>query len=133
MKVAIFFFFLLILTSCSQRSLEDYQEEGEGVIHSLIQEMSSIHTRNELMLKLPQLQMKFNRLVDIMIKASQFREKHPSLEVPEPKHDLSDRLRIEMNRLCNIPGGSELLQKSQELALHRLDAFENKLKRTKTT
>ena len=40
-------FFLILVTSCGPRSLEDFKEEGEGVVRSLIQELQAIHYREQ--------------------------------------------------------------------------------------
>lgn len=124
------FLTLALLTSCGRQSLEDFREEGEGITRSLTQELRSIHSRDELILHFPRLKKHFDELVNVMISAREFQEKYPkSIEVPLEKgnHDISDRLRVELNRIYQIEGGRELVEKAQEQALNRLDAFEKRM------
>lgn len=122
-------FIFLIVTGCSFRSTEDFKEEGEGVIRSLLQELKSIHTRGQLLATSTKLQRDFDRLVNIMIAAEQFIDTHVERDKNEDgyfNHELSDQLRIELNRLYEIEGGRQIIEKCQEKALHRLDAFEKR-------
>jgi hypothetical protein len=124
-----FFFILLMTTSCGPRSFEDFQEEGAGVVRSLIQELQSIHTREQLLGASGALQRQFDRLTSIMIAAEEFGFAHPELERGEfshHPHDVSDQLRIELNRLYHLEGGRQIIEKCQENALLRLDAFQKK-------
>jgi hypothetical protein len=126
-----FFLFLCLLMTtagCGPRSLDDFQEEGEGVIRSLIQELKAIHTRDELIAAQGRLQRQFDRLVSIMIAAEEFSLSHAEQgkgEVPA-NHDLSDQLRVELNRLYRLEGGRQIIEKCQEKALYRLDAFQRR-------
>jgi hypothetical protein len=121
----IFIFFVAI--GCTPHSLEEFEEEGEGVMRALIEELQAIHNREQLLAASGRLQKQFDRLVDIMIAAKEFSRSHPDLEKEESiQHELSDQLRIELNRLYQLEGGRQIIEKSQEKALHRLDAFEQK-------
>jgi hypothetical protein len=118
-----------IVTSCGPCSLDDFKEEGEGVIRSLIQELRAIHTRDQLLAASGKLQRLFDRLVFIIIAAEEFSFAHPELAKRESmrhNHELSDQLRGELNRLYRLEGGRQILEKYQEKALHRLDAFEKR-------
>lgn len=120
---------LIMATSCGPRSLEEFEEEGEGVIRSLIQELQAIHTREQLLAASANLQRQFDRLVNIMIAAQEYGYAHPELDRGEfirHNHELSDHLRIELNRLYRLEGGRQIIEKCEEKALHRLDAFEKK-------
>jgi hypothetical protein len=124
------FIFILALTACSSpHSLDEFEEEGEGVILSLIQELQSIYTREQLLAASGKLQKQFDRLVNVIIAAKEFYHSHPDFnaEMAMPyNHELSDRLRIELNRLYLLEGGRQIIEKCQEKALLRLDAFEKK-------
>ncbi len=128
-KFLVIFFMLMIATSCGPRSLDDFEEEGEGVIRSLIQELQAIHTREQLLHAAPKLQKQFDRLVTIMMAAEEFVAAHPDLDKGDMQqnHELSDQLRIELNRLYRLEGGRQIIEKCQEKALNRLDAFEKKM------
>jgi len=127
----LFFSFLLFLTSCGSHSLDDFQEEGEGVIRSIIQELKTIHTRGELSIASTTLQRQFDRLVSIMIAAEEFGFSNQEVDKGgelRPNHELSDQLRVELNRLYHLEGGRQMIEKCQEKALYRLDAFERRKK-----
>lgn len=128
----IIFLSSFLLCSCGTRSLEDFREEGEAITLALIQELSVIHTRDQLVRSSPKLKGLFADLVDVIIDAQKYRERHPSLEVPElspHNHLVSNQLRSEMNRIYRLPGARPLLEKCQEEALLRLDAFEKQMKK----
>lgn len=129
MKLFVLLFILLATTGCEPRSLEDFQEEGEGVIRSLIQDLKTIHTREQLLAASARLQRQFDRLASLMIAGREFAFSHPESGKDEElslNHDLSDQLRVELNRLYRLEGGRQIIEKCQEKALHRLDAFEKK-------
>lgn len=117
---------LISITSCSPRSIEDFQEEGEGIIRSLIQELKAIHTREELLVAQGKLQQQFERLVSTMIAAEEFNFSSPESDKGSNSinHELSDQLRVELNRLYRLEGGRQIIEKYQEKALYRLDAFQ---------
>ncbi len=126
-RILLLIVLLLIAISCGPRSLEDFQEEGEGVIRSLIQELKGIHTREQLLAASGKLQRQFDRLITLIIAAEEFSFSHPEVEKGEEirhNHELSDQLRVELNRLYRLEGGRQIIEKCQEKALHRLDAFE---------
>ena len=125
---------LIFLTACGPSSLEDFQEEGGAVSRSLINELSHIHTRNELQAASPKLKRLFNDLVDVMIAANVYAERHHDAEsavISSKQHALSEKLRTELARIYAIKGGRELIEKCQEEALNRLDAYEKKAKQSK--
>ncbi len=120
---------LLTITSCGYHSLEDFQEEGEGITRSLIQDLKKIHNREQLILASERLKHHFDRLVLLMISAEEFSLSHPKLENKEGErisHDLSDELYAELNRIYRMEGGRQIIEKCQEKALYQLDAFERR-------
>lgn len=126
-------FLFCIVTSCGPRSLDDFEEEGEGIVRSLIQELEMIQSREQLLVNSTLLQRHFDRLVNTMIAAEEWISSHPEqckMRGIPPNHELSDLLRIELNRLYCLEGGRQIIEKCQEKALHRLDAFEQKRLRT---
>ncbi len=118
---------LVILLGCKSPSLEDCREEGEGVIRSLIQTLQHIHHREQLIEASGQIESLFDRLVSVMIEATSCYDSLPDSEKIEtlpPSYDLSDLLRLELNRLYHLEGGRSLIEKCQDRPLQRLDAFE---------
>lgn len=111
------------LAGCGSRSLEDFREEGLQTTRSLLVELRQIHNRRELVEAAPKLKQSFNRLATLMIAAREFQKTHPDqekLELQEWDHELSDQLRAELNRLYQLDGGREIIEKTQEEALRRL-------------
>jgi 3-phosphoglycerate kinase len=100
--------------------MEDYREEGEGITNSLIKELKKVKNRDELLIGTPRLKKLFKQLADLIVAAHQYREKHPTLEIPElstTAHTLNEQLRSELNRIYLIEGGREVIEKCQEEAL----------------
>lgn len=125
-------FFFSTFSSCGSRSLEDFREEGEAISTLLIKELSHIHTRDQLLQSSPKLKQLFGALVDIIIAAQEYREHQFSIETLEFSSQslyLSERLREELNRVYQIEGARSIVEKCQEHALHRLDAFEKKIRK----
>lgn len=130
-KVALFLYVALWIGGCSPSSLDEYREEGSEKIVQLIKELKAVHTREQLAAASPRLKRLFNDLIDVMIAARQFHEKHPEADLSEPTPrtlSLSYQLRQEIERLYEIDGCREIIEKCQEEALFRLDTFEKKLK-----
>ncbi len=68
-----------------------------------------------------------------MIAAEEWAISHPEREkgpLRWQNHDLSDQLRVKLNRIYRLEGGRKI-EKSQENALQRLDAFEKRLAKQK--
>lgn len=130
----IYSFLVFIASACSPNSLDDFREQGESVSRSLTNELRKIHSREDLLKAAPKLKRLFNELVNIMIAAQEFRLHHPALELTESKKEmenLSDQLREELNRVYSIDSAREVIEKCQEEALLKLDAFERQLNKRK--
>ena len=121
--IAPFLLFLSLTFSCSSKTLEDYREEGQSITQSLIKEFRKIQTREQLVASTTRLKKHFDKLVDLIIRARDSNDE--SLDLTKKDHLLSDQLRTEMFRIYQIEGGRAIVEKCQEEALHRLDAFEN--------
>ena len=121
--------FLLILTTSCRQSDESYRLQGNEILQKLVEETEQIETLEELIHSCPHLKMLFDELVAVIIKLKSWQIKHGAYESPnEDPEDHALRLKLcqELNRLFRIPGGRELIEKSQEKALEHLDAFEKK-------
>ncbi len=119
--------FLCFLVSCSPNSLEDYQCEGELYCRNLVKELCQIDNYEQLLRAEPILKKHFENLVDLMIKAREYQERH--LEEHMGESVVSDlqssyQLEEELRRIYTIEGGREIIEKTQHEALVRLDAFE---------
>lgn len=120
-KLQVLLLSLLILfssTSCAHRSLDDFQEEGEGVVRTLIQDLRLIQTRDDLIASSNKLQKHFEKLAYIMVEAENFYSSHREKERGDRlNHELSDQLRVELNRLYTLEGGRQVIEKIEERAL----------------
>lgn len=119
-------FFLILLSftiiSCGKPTLEDYREEGQSVLRSLVNDLRSVRTRQDLVVAVPALQKHFDRLAAIMIEAEQLRLEHGDMRdihVGEPH--ISDDLRAELTRIYQLPDGRELIEQCQEGAFMKLE------------
>jgi hypothetical protein len=91
----------------------------------LTAELKQIRSRDDLPAHAVRLQQLFDHLADVMVAAQEYARAHPDIEpeADDDDHVLSDRLRTELNRILRMEGGSEIIEKAQEAALNRLDAF----------
>jgi hypothetical protein len=133
-SILFFLFFVpFFIISCS-KSIEGYREEGEGVTRSLIQELTLIHSYQDLRGAQARLEVLYNNLTDLMIASHELQEKEGYIEIPELSkinHDLSDKLREELNRIYRLEGGKELMEKFQDKALQRLDTYKKRIAKRK--
>lgn len=119
----------LLLWGCSPGSLEDYQKEGESLSRRIISELQSIHTTQELVARAPLLKQHFYSLVDLMIEARLYQEKHPDEEPSFTQETFNELFVIELERIYGLERGREIIESTQRDAMNRLDAFERKLKK----
>jgi hypothetical protein len=130
-KMRFLYLFALVgfLLSCSPQSIDEFQEEGEGIVRSLIHDLQEITTQEELLAASNQLQSNFNRLVSVMIAAEEHVKAFPEqnqLCATGYNRELNEQLRLELHRIYKIKGGKKLIEKTQEKALHRLDIYMKK-------
>ncbi len=114
----------LLLTACSPSSLEDFQREGESLCSELVVDLQEIQTREDLLRALPKLKKRFNELVQIMIQARSYQELHSEEEILQPlesTYSMNLDLIRELQRIYQIEGGQELVEKAEREALIRLD------------
>lgn len=121
----------LMAFSCGRPTLEEYREEGRGITKNLIKALQKVHTREKLQASSTKLQKLFDEMATVMIAAQELKQKKMGLEAVEltkEDHELSDRLRFELNRLYYIEGGRTIIEKAQEKGLKRLEAYEKSRK-----
>lgn len=117
----------VFLSGCNPHSVEDFHHEGQAYSRALIRDLQKVHTREELAQSASHLKKHFEKLVDLMIRARTFQEEHPeeSLCVPfQSETTISDELEEELRRVYLIEGGRQIVERTQQEALVRLDAFE---------
>ncbi len=118
---------MLVCAACARQSLDDFLEEGEGITRALVIELKQVRTRDDLLAHAAKLQQLFNALVDVIIRAQEFKDLHPNAQPSNTyvnEQIMGDQLRVELNRVLRMEGGREVIEKTQEEALNRLDTFE---------
>ena len=132
MLYRIFYFtlFLSLSVACSTKSPHYFQSRGRNITSQLVEELEEVHDLEDLIEALPRLQRLFDELTDVMIEARKWQIKEGVLWDPSDEDvSLSGALCDECTRIFTIPAARDLVEKSQERALERLDAFETKLKK----
>ncbi len=134
LPIALLLFCVLIfLSSCSSSHLEDCRERGREVTKILLSELKEIKKKEDLSAKAATLKSLFNELVDRMIEGREILKKSQGIEEIKEfsRKDLilSQELRMELKRIYQIEGGRECIEKFQEGALLRLDAYEKLLEK----
>lgn len=123
------FFLLLSLISCGSHTLQDFREEGERITQEIIDELQQIYSREDLISSEASLELLFNKLASVMIRARECKDKYPSeetLSFSEKNRQQSERLRNELNRIYLFDGAREIIERCQEDGLNRLDACEKR-------
>lgn len=129
-RFAILFIVLCVcLVSCSASSPEDFRDEGQRRAILLTHTLRAIKSREQLFAAQETLKIQFDDLVDLMIQAREWRAKHPDADPLTPLVDdpVSIDLQAQLQRVCHLAGGLEVLEKCQEEGLNRLDYFEKVL------
>ena len=126
LRRVVIFIALTGLLSCSPSSLEDFHYEGEARCRSLAKELQKIENREQLIRFVPVLKRHFEELVTLMIHAREFQEEHSDEEpgILASEKVASHLLEDELRRVYEIEGGREIIERAQQEALVRLDAFE---------
>jgi len=122
-----YWIFLSFLCSCSPHSSEEFRQEGEGRCRRLITTLQKIENRQQLLLAEPALKKHFEKLIDLMIEAREFQEKHEDIpnESTLEENSTTASLELELRRIYMMEGGREIIERSQQEALVRLDAYEH--------
>lgn len=101
-----------LFTACSSPS--DYRSEGRKIIHQLIQEFETIETSSQLNERRHTLQRQFNALARAMVRG---RKNGTTASVTEKEFKENRLLQHHLERLSKLPGGREIIKRSQEEAL----------------
>lgn len=120
----------LCLCQCASPQWDDFREEGSALSKALLHELKGIQSRDDAVRASSRVTTLFNRLTDEMIAAREFQEQHPlesTDEISEEREELNASLANELSRVYGIPGVRDILERSQQDALHKLDAFERQL------
>lgn len=114
------FLIALWLVSCAPTSMEEFRQEGESIVLSLIQCLEKIETPADLKAESPRLKKKFAELADLMAAAKKCQLKTPKKDALEPNLEISDSLKAEFVRIYRIEGCQEIMEEIQRESLHSL-------------
>lgn len=128
-KIFFFFLLLLVFSCCQPSSLDDFSHEGAACTRALIKDLQEIQEREDLGKIEPRLKKQFEKLVDIMVQARLYQQKHLEEEIAFSivNVSLSQDLLAEIERVYSIEGGKEVVERAQREAMLRLDAKEKML------
>jgi hypothetical protein len=125
---------VLLLCSCSPNSSEEFKQEGVAYCRRLVIDLHKIENREQLLLAEPRLKKHFEALIDLMIEASEFEQKKIesiSTETVFIGNGADFLLEDQLRRIYAIEGGREVIERAQQEALVRLDAYERTLAKKK--
>ena len=105
---------LLLLASCSPKSLDDLRVESDAEVKKIVAEMRRVDTKEELLKKAPLLKKRFTKL-GMLLESARKLGHHPV-----PPTEASEALFIEMARLYEIPGAREIIEEAESDAIRRL-------------
>ncbi len=118
----------MCLWGCSPNSSKEFQKEGETHCRSLVLDLQKIENREQLLSAEHKLRKQFNYLIDLMIEAREFQQKRFEEEISEEPvleaNSFEDELEKQLRRIYAIEGGREVIERAQQEALVRLDAYE---------
>lgn len=118
---------LILFCSCRTKSPETFLEDARAINRELLAVVRGIDDLDGLMDAYPHLSQLYMQLVEVMIQAHRYRIKHNiDWEPTEEDSILSSELAIEFARIYQIPTARAIIEKCQEKALERLDAFQKK-------
>ncbi len=119
---------LLFFCSCSPNSAQEFQKEGETHCRNLVLELQKIEDREQLIAAEHKLKKQFEELIDLIIEAREYQQKQiDSDEAAFEENGFEAPLEKELRRIYTIEGGREVIERTQQEALVRLDAYERAL------
>lgn len=122
------------MTGCKPGSLDEFRRAGRQSARSLSKELSAVQSRQDLITAGPRIKKKFDEMVDLIIAAREFYERHPEkgmIPLDEDDREASDSLKKEIERVMRLQGGETLLAEYREEALDRLHRFELQVEKRK--
>ncbi len=129
MNVKIFLITLcsLTLAACSLTSSGDYQSAACIQIKKLTKDLKEVQDPIQLQKKAKVLKKDFNQLTSLIISYRAYLEKNDEDEVTidNSLEIASHELRVQLERIYNLDGGREIIERAQKEAYIKLSLFEN--------
>lgn len=115
-------FLILFLTACSSESPHTLREEGVSKTRSLISVFRKIRTREQLLDHTEEITRYLKEFASVMQTAEIYYVTHPEETIPplsKQEQELSDELKMHLNRLFRLDGCQEVIEKCQRGALDK--------------
>lgn len=127
MRLVFFLLLVVFVSACRQRSEAYFHDRGRELLQELTLKLQRIDDIDSLMQQSEELEELFQSLVTVLIEAHkwQMKTKKP-YRLTEEDQRCNQRLVGELNRLLRSPLMRHFLERIQQPALERLDAFEKK-------
>ena len=108
-------FFLLL--GCQGPSYEDFRAKGRSKTRSLIADLKTVRTKDQLIEKKDKLGRHFKELAELARQVEGYQKKSEEKIPPLGTEDLelSDRLRTEILRIYRLEGGKEIIDACRDL------------------
>lgn len=117
--------FLVLLCSCSPNSLQDFQEESKEICRTIIGELKRIESREDLLKTEHRLKNLFDQLVDVILSAQEYQNRHPEESLPLA-NPYNESLLTEMRRIYRMEGAREIFERAQRESLIRLSKLQDR-------
>lgn len=129
MNVKIFFTIFLIFSfsSCSLSTSADYQSDACVQIKKLTKDLKAVKDPIELQKKAKVIKKDFNKLTSLIISYRTYLEKNgeDEIAIDGSLEKASKELKVQLERIYNLDGGREVIEKAQKEAYIKLSLFEN--------
>ena len=125
----------LMMWGCSPNSSEDFRHEGEARCRKIVTLLEKVENREQLLRAEPDLKKQFEALTDLMIEARKFQIEHlddASSEILYEGNLAEAALEEELRRIYALEGGREIIERAQQEALVRLDAYERNISKRRS-
>lgn len=120
-KYFLWIFIVFFYVSCTPTSKEDFEMEGRSLAKSILKDLRSVQTLEDLKSIHSQLEEKYLQVADLMIESTKQGTTIHSDDHLDPS--ISDQLLQEYQRIYQIPEGRRIMEEIQSRGLIRLDRF----------
>jgi hypothetical protein len=111
----------MLTSSCTiSTSIEESRDDGQAIVRALYEIVKQVCTSDELVAAAPQIKVLFTNLADLMVNAAKADRRNDDRSLSVAESHWNELLRIELNRVCSLNGGREVLEACQQEGLYRL-------------